>query len=139
MDKSIFLALGTLFLWGFGNFVAKIASGLIGTRAAIWDRVGSIVVVILLTFFLSQKNTPGPTSVKGALLGLSVGLITGTGTFLFYRLLTYKQASWVVPITSVYPIVTIVLALLFLHEKMDLRQMFGVVLGMISVYLLSGV
>lgn len=139
MGIGFLTALATLFFWGFGNFIAKIASNISGGRAVFWDRIGSLIIVFVLVLIVGEGTRKFSFTWQQAMLGILVGVFTGIGTYLFYQLLSKNSASWTVAITSVYPIVTIIFALIFLHEKLKTREVAGIVLGLISVYLLSGV
>ena len=138
MSAGFLTALATLFFWGFGNFIAKIASNIGGGKVVFWDRLGSLIIVIILVSFVGKGAWKYSFSWQQAVLGMLVGITTGIGTYLFYQLLSKNSASWTVAITSVYPIVTIIFALIFLHEKLRIREAVGIFFGLVSVYLLSG-
>jgi transporter family protein len=65
--------------------------------------------------------------------------VAGTlGTlFLLYALRQGGKASLVVPITALYPLVTIILAVLLLRERVTIQQGIGMALAVIAVVLLS--
>jgi transporter family protein len=68
---------------------------------------------------------------------IAAGMSTGFGLFFFFRALNYGAASVIVPLTSLYPVVTVVLSWLFLKEGLSPRQLLGLVLAMAAVWLLS--
>ena len=66
-----------------------------------------------------------------------MGLIWGVGTVLFILALKYAKLSVLVPLSAVYPALTVVLALIFLGERLGPREIAGVVFAVISAGLLA--
>ena len=52
--------------------------------------------------------------------------------------LSKGKASLVVPVTALYPIGVILLAVLILKETLTLRQVCGILLSLAAIYLLAG-
>jgi len=55
----------------------------------------------------------------------------------FYLALSRGKASVVVPMVGLAPLMTVVLALVVLKESINRAQVVGVVLALLSIYLLS--
>ncbi len=55
-----------------------------------------------------------------------MGLSWGLGTVLFIVALEKSKLSVLVPFTALYPAITIVLALLFLGEKLNFKEAVGI-------------
>lgn len=70
-------------------------------------------------------------------LSLATGLTTGFGTLLFLYALQRGPTIPIVMITALYPMVTVFLAYLFLHQSLSLKQAAGVLLSLIAIYCLS--
>jgi transporter family protein len=68
---------------------------------------------------------------------LLMGLSWGIGTILFIIALKYAKLSVLVPLSAVYPALTVVLALIFLGEKLGPREMAGVAFAVVSAALLA--
>jgi transporter family protein len=73
----------------------------------------------------------------GFIYALLVGATLVGGLYTFYMALSSGKASIVVPLTALYPIVTVVLSFLILKESITLTQGLGVVLAIVSIILLS--
>jgi len=72
------------------------------------------------------------------LLGVVAGSVNGLGTWLLFRSLDRgAKASVAVPLTALYPVVTVVLAFAFLSERLSLREWLGVALAVCGGALLS--
>jgi len=63
---------------------------------------------------------------RSVVLALLAGLFGGGGYVLFMEALETGKASIVVPLTALYPAVTVILALLFLGEKLSTTQAVGI-------------
>jgi transporter family protein len=76
-------------------------------------------------------NAPGITF---AMLG---GVGAALGTVCFYLLLARERASLTVPMTSLYPGLTVLLSVLFLKEELNGLHLLGIVFALAAVALLS--
>ena len=76
---------------------------------------------------------------SGILLALVTGVLGSIGNVAFYAALGQGgMASVVVPMCSLYPVVTVLLALLLLREKVNTYQRIGVVLAVVAIIMLGG-
>lgn len=55
----------------------------------------------------------------------------------FLQALAHGPAAVVVPVTGLYPAVTVILGSMFLHEALPLHRLMGIALALIAVWLLS--
>jgi drug/metabolite transporter (DMT)-like permease len=76
---------------------------------------------------------------RGRGLAFAGGIVSCLGNVAYYQVLSSGQekAITVVPLTALYPVVTILLAVLLLGERLNPLQSFGVVLSMTAIYLLN--
>jgi len=65
------------------------------------------------------------------------GLMGGFLVIIFYTVLKQAPASVVIPVSTLYILVTVVLSYLFLGEALTIKQLAGIVLGLVSIYLLT--
>jgi transporter family protein len=133
------LALGAsiIAVWGLFGLFGKLAVERIDQQVIIW---GSLVVcpaVFLVYMAASGQLVPITLHASGITFGLLAGLAGCGGTILFYQLLAREPASLVVPMTSLYPAVTVVLSAAFLHEGLAATRIVGIVFAMVAVFLLS--
>lgn len=134
------LALAIFTSWGLSCFVAKLAAERIGGQSTFWDMLGVALAIFLYTLFILKfKNifSQFREDKIGVSLAFLSGLITAIGSVSFYFLITRKEASAVVPLTALYPALTVVLAIIFLHESITVAKIFGVIFSLIAIYLLS--
>jgi transporter family protein len=89
-----------------------------------------------ILFWKNLRQTTGQPK-KGAAYGLLTGIFGGLGNVTFYLALSRGKASLVVPMVGLAPLMTVVLALVILKESINRAQVVGVVLALLSIYLLS--
>jgi transporter family protein len=73
----------------------------------------------------------------GVWLAAVCGLMGGFLVIIFYSVLKQAPASVVIPVSTLYVLVTVVLSYLFLGEAITIKQLAGIVLGLVSIYLLT--
>jgi len=73
----------------------------------------------------------------GAAYGVLIGVLAGLGGIGYFAAMQAGKASLVGPVTSLFPLLTVLLAVGILKERMNRIQLAGVVLGLISIAVLS--
>ncbi|MDE3089651.1 MAG: DMT family transporter [Chloroflexota bacterium] len=125
-----------ILLWGVWGIVVKLATQQIGMQALIWGQL-TAAGLIPLYFFLFRDVLPLDLKGGGVALAMVGGALGVLGTIVFYVLLRVASASVVVPLSSLYPVVTIVLGYLILHEDLSLTRVAGVACALAAIRLLS--
>jgi transporter family protein len=74
---------------------------------------------------------------RGALFAATSGSLAASALIMLFLALDAGEVSRVVPITSSYPVVTVLLAAAFLAERVDARRVGATVLVVIGVTMLS--
>ena len=96
--------------------------------------LASFAVTLAFIFYLR----PSMPDFNGfSIAAVIAGLAGSLGYVFFVKALEHGEASIVLPLTALYPAVTIVLAVLFLHEKISIHQLIGILLAAVAVVLLS--
>ena len=70
---------------------------------------------------------------KGVSFGVLTGFMTGLGILGYYAALKAENVSVVTPVTGLYPLLTVVLAVIFLRERLNRVQIGGVVLALAAI------
>ena len=135
MSSWLALSLLSLGLWGLWGVFTKVATQHLGPQVAYL--LGMFGYVPAFGILLYETGGKVPWHPWGWATAVAAGMSTGFGLFFFYRALNHGAASVVVPLTSLYPVVTVVLSWLFLRENLSLRQLTGLILAMAAVWLLS--
>jgi transporter family protein len=132
------LSLLTVVLWGAWGLESKF----VVDRISPWLNTvlfcfGLIPPMIWMMFSKNLRRVNGQAG-KGAFYSLFTGVLGGTGNIALYLALAKDgKASVVVPLVGLAPLITIVLALIVLKEKLNRPQVVGVMLALISIVLLS--
>lgn len=122
--------------WGVWGFFAKLAAHSIGPfESVFYTTLGWACTVGILILF---RGVPFPVTWRGALFSFIVGLIASAVFVPFVLALSKGKASVVVTVTALYPLVTLLLAFLFLHEAVTVRQGMGMLLALLAVILMNG-
>lgn len=125
----------TVVTWGLWGLLSKLASNYAKPRQAlIFQTVGVLafgLVVLFVEKFKIEWSVPG---FSWAALG---GFLAFVGFLTFFAALEQGKASTVVTLSALYPLVTIILSVVLLHEKLTTRQGIGIVLALIASVLLA--
>jgi transporter family protein len=135
MDRWFILALIATILWGIGSFFGKIALMRdVPYRVYFFEGLGTLTI---LSSFLFLKRAVIFTDFTINPYGLLMGLTWGIGTVLFIIALQPAKLSALVPLTAVYPAVTVILGVFVLKEHLEIREVFGIIFAVASVILLA--
>ena len=114
----------------------KLSTNFISTQLSfLWFAVAFVFIGLVI-----GATVPLDWHLKPRVLGFAVvgGALNGLGAFTsFAALESGGKASIVIPLVSLYPLVTILLALLFLHERLTGVQGAGIALAILAGILLS--
>ncbi len=137
MPRWLVYSLFTIVCWGAWGAVSKVASdGVDANTNQVFFTVGLLPLIIFA--WRSQRAPGGPKRRAGIAWAFLTGILGGTGNMAFFHALGMGgKASVVVPATALYPLVTVVLAVAFLHERLGTAQKLGLVLALVAIYLLS--
>lgn len=128
-------ALAALVCFGLWGFFPKLAVAYLDHRSVlVYQTLGGLLVGLLVLFSLKLSPAFHP---RGLLFALLTGL-AGVGGTLFYLAAAERgKISLVVSITALYPLITIVLAALFLKEPLTLKHLAGMICALVAILLLS--
>lgn len=143
-NKKIKLLIGVkegliaMFCWGISLFLLASLTKVIGWFLPVFV-FRFLLLLFLSTYILLLKKTFVPKKTKFPLwLLLAIGVFDMAGFFTFSLGTSGAYASIVAPIGSAYTLVTIILAKIFLKEKIKTNQMIGIA-GIIAGLILISV
>ena len=111
------------------SILAKV--GIEGVNSNLATAIRTVVVLIMAWGMVFLTNTQGgisDISKKSWLFLILSGLATGASWLCYYRALQIGEASKVVPIDKLSVVITLVLAFVFLHEKITTNSLIGCIL-----------
>src|SRR5262245_34352932 len=129
-------ALAPIALWGVAGLIQKIVTGDVAAEVAtFWFLAAFIPLGVVL---YAREQFGFDLSVLGWLLVALQGTTYGLGNLsLLAALRNAGKASIVVPLSGLYPVVAIPLAILLFHESVGAREWVGVVLALAAGVALS--
>ncbi|MGA8151870.1 MAG: DMT family transporter [Terriglobales bacterium] len=137
IPRWLAFSLLTILLWGAWGAVSKVASdGVDALTNQIFFTIGLLPLIAVI--WRSPRLRGGEQRRSGVAWAFLTGILGGTGNIAFFRALVLGgKASIVVPATALFPLVTVLLAVVFLRERLSRPQIFGLILALVAIYLLS--
>jgi uncharacterized membrane protein len=126
--------LAYIVLLGAGGVTAKLA-----LRTIAWEQLVLWVPILYIAFslgFVVFNGARFPLGGGGA-WAAATAFCASSALVLFFYALTKGSASQVAPVSSAYPVVTVIGSALFLSEKITLIRSLGTALVVAGVVLLS--
>ena len=132
----LFYALFTTIFWGVWGAFIEIPEK-VGFPATLGYVVWALTMLPVAIVALINIKWKLDKDFKSIVLGLIIGLFGAGGQLLLFEALTDGPAYIVFPFIGLYPVLTIILSVLFLKEKAARRQWFGIVIAIIAALVLS--
>ena len=133
MPKWLRYALLSIFWWGVFGFLSKIGSAKASPPQM--QILFTLGMLPLLAAALLRGNINRDR--LGIAYGILIGVLAGLGGIAYFAAMQAGEASLVGPVTSLFPLLTVLLALWILKERINKVQFAGVLLGLISIAVLS--
>src|SRR5262252_6217504 len=120
----MFYAAFAIVLWGVNGLFMKLGTNRVSARSmVIWVTAG---FVVLLPWMWEMTSLSALTT-RALLVGLIAGAVNGLGNWAVFACLEKgAKASVAIPLTALYPLCTIALATVFLHERPSALQWIGI-------------
>ncbi|MGY4384269.1 putative membrane protein [Pedobacter sp. UYP24] len=132
----IYYSITAALFWGIWGVVAKLISDNVNPFTNHF--LFTIGMLFTLPFVLKKVWGVKP-DVKGIIWGLIAGLLAIAGNIAVYKAFSSGGlAAIVIPVTNLYPLVTIFVAILFMKEKINIVNVIGILLAIPAVVMLSG-
>lgn len=124
-----------LILWGVWGLFQKLATNQMPPRSVYFvSALGALSVVVVI---LSTGRFPVHLNFEGVLFGVLAGVCSSLGGLLFLQAMSKGEAAIVITFTALYPVVSVILSFLLLHETITMKQGIGIVLALFSMVLLT--
>lgn len=123
------LALSSAVFAALTSILAKV--GIDGVNSNLATAIRTLVVLVLawgMVFLTDAQGGIMSISKKSWLFLILSGLATGGSWLCYYKALQLGEASKVVPIDKLSVVITIVLAFLFLNERVNVKSILGCIL-----------
>lgn len=127
-----------IIMWGLWGFFGKMAleREMAPTTLFLAEVFMSAVFSIPAVFLILRKSDIYPLHVSWNVFGLISGAGLALGLLFYYIALEKGEVSVVVPLTAIYPIVSVILGYAILKERPSLFQWIGIFLVVVGTMLL---
>jgi len=132
----LYYAISTTVLWGVWGAFIEIPekAGFPATLGYSAWALTMIPVALVALKLISWKLDKDRRSI---LLGMGAGLMGCGGQLILFQCLRMGPAYIVFPIISLYPVLTVILSVLFLKESTSKRAWIGIFLALLAILMLS--
>lgn len=132
----LFYALVTTFTWGVWGALIEIPQNA-GFPPTLGYIIWSLTMIPCALIALYLVNWKIETDKRSVLLGLIIGLLGGGGQLALFEALKEGPAYIIFPFVSLYPLLTILLSVIFLKEKTSGLKWFGIAVALVAIFFLS--
>jgi len=129
----------TVITWGVWAVLPKLIGSDLTSPAHVQaaSTLGIIPVIIML-WMMKDIPTSGGRRQRGVLLALGSGIVSCLANIAYFDVLGRgAEASAVIPVTALYPAVTVLLAIPILKERLWPTQLAGIGLSIVAIYLFN--
>lgn len=137
MPRWLAFSLLTILVWGVWGAVSKVSSDAIDANTNQVFFTFGLLPLIAIAWRSSRARSNREGHRIGIAWAFLTGILGGTGNIAFFHALSLGKASIVAPLTALFPLVTVILAVTLLHERIGTAQKIGLVLALAAIYLLS--
>jgi transporter family protein len=123
--------------WGLWSILSKLLGDALSAEdTQSLSTLGMLPIIGVLAF--SRRLGASGSRAKGFWTAFAAGILTFLGNAAyFFALSKGEKAATVIPLTALYPLVTVLLAVLFLRERLNRVQCGGVLFSLAAIYLFS--
>ena len=132
----LWFAILALVLWGITGVTQKLSTNRISSeRSFLWFCWAMVALSVVIVAAVRPHWALGGTVVLCSIAG---GALNGLGAWTSFRALeSGGKASIVISLISLFPLLTVALAVALLHERLTGMQMAGAVVAIAAAILLS--
>jgi transporter family protein len=136
MHAWLNFAILALVLWGITGVTQKLSTNRISSERSFLWFCWAMVALSGIVLLLARPHSALGTVV--VLCSIAGGALNGLGAWTSFRALeSGGKVSIVISLISLYPLLTVLLAVLLLHERLTTMQSAGVVTAIVAAILLS--
>lgn len=137
MKPWLIASLAAVCLWGLWGFCGKLASRSVASQDLLLLTLLGNIIVFPIYVALFGRHFKFLWQNADYYFAIISGVVGAIGAMFFYLAMSKAEVSRVVVVTAIYPVITVILACLFLHESMTAYKLLGMVLALFGIYLLS--
>ena len=126
----------TLLSWGIWAILFRLIGDEISpAHSQVISTLG--IIPILAALWWIKDSASHSRRRRGILFALGSGILSCLGNIACYEALNSGKAATVIPLTALYPVVTVLLAIPLLKERLNALQWVGIALSLSAIYSFS--
>jgi transporter family protein len=134
---GVFFGILTMLAYGFAEIAeTQAARKTVILRSNLWGWAIGSAMLLMIFLLVFHANLPS-VSLFQAILAAVAGILGALGYLAFYKALRTGKASVIAPISNASAVITVVLSLILLGEKILLLQILGICLIICGSVLIS--
>lgn len=138
MQTWYILSILAFISWGLWAFFIKLAEKHFSvSNIFVWYGLFYFIFTFILSFLFLKNEINRNIFNIWVIFIVIAGLTASLANLFFYYALSKGNASVIVPLTALYPLVTIILSLVILKERVTSYQIIGIIFALIAGILLS--
>ena len=136
MRRWLLWSTGAVVSWGLWAFIPNLIPELSAPQQQALSTLGLAPVLVVLGL---RRRGPAPGSRRrGIAIAFAAGVLSCLGNVAYYHALrSGGKAAAVVAVTNLYPLVSVLGALLFLRERLSPTQAAGIPLSLVAIWLFN--
>ncbi len=136
MKEWVIYSALALLVWGLWAFLPKIALSYLEPKTAFtFEVIGGALSTLIALLILRPEL--GGAEIRGIIPAFVAGIMGSLGLLCFIYAIRGGKISIVAPLTALYPVVSLALAMIFLKERINIVQFAGIILACVSIVLIS--
>jgi O-acetylserine/cysteine efflux transporter len=136
LSRTVVYAVLPIVLWGLSGFLQKVATNHLPVEAAALVYLSAFIPVGI--FFALREPWPAALTPRTWSLVLALGFFLAFGNFAILAAFTRGgKAAIIAPLGSLYPVISVPIAVLLLREQVGKRELIGILCALASVAALS--
>jgi bacterial/archaeal transporter family protein len=136
MQTWLLCVLVALVFWGITGVTQKLSTNSISSeRSFLWFCWAMVALSVMVAALAHVPHRLGTAALLSAIAG---GTLNGLGAWTSFRALeSGGKASIVISLISLYPMLTVVMAVVFIKERLTPHQIAGTMMAVVAAILLS--
>ncbi len=137
-SRTVVYAVPPILLWGLSGFLQKVATNHLSGETAALVYLGAFVPVAVLLGLREPWPEPAHLTARVWIIVLALGFFLAFGNLAVLAAFARGgQAAIIAPLTALYPLISMPVAVLLFREKLGGREIAGIVCALASVAALS--
>lgn len=133
----LLLSIVVFFMWGIQAFIMKFSNETMKAESIFFYMTVSAILLIPVAYTMTDFSQPINWGIKGPWLAALVHILNSIGALTLVYALRYGKAIIVVPVTSLAPVITIIISLVIYGIFPNPVVLAGLFLAVFAIYLLA--